>query len=136
MNLFLGTVQFGMDYGIAGQRKPTIENSLGCLDYAVQNGVTAIDTATVYGTAKQVVGAFLKSRTVPREKLFASSKLAPGLLDSCAPADYEKVIEIALDEVLSTLNTDYLDACMFHSSKYAMCPEMLEARRVYKARKS
>ena len=54
MQLCLGTVQFGMDYGIIGQKKPSVEDSVVCLDYATQNGISAIDTATAYGTAEEV----------------------------------------------------------------------------------
>ena len=51
MELCLGTVQFGMDYGIAGQKQPTVEKAVECLDYATQNGISTIDTANAYGTA-------------------------------------------------------------------------------------
>ena len=37
MELCLGTVQFGMDYGIRGKRKPPLSNALDMLDYATQN---------------------------------------------------------------------------------------------------
>ena len=59
MNLCLGTTQFGMNYGIVGQKKPSVECAINCLDYATQNDILTIDTATAYGTAEEVVGAFL-----------------------------------------------------------------------------
>lgn len=48
MELCLGTVQFGLDYGIIGQKKPSLEYAVDCLDYATQNGIAAIDTATAW----------------------------------------------------------------------------------------
>ena len=86
MQLCLGTVQFGLDYGITGQKKPPQEYVVECLDYATQNGILAIDTAAAYGTAEEVVGTFLAKKTIPRNKLFISTKLLPNILDECAEA--------------------------------------------------
>ena len=66
MKLCIGTVQFGMDYGIKGQKKPTLEDSVAMLDYATQNGIYAIDTAEAYGVAENIVGEFLKRHTISR----------------------------------------------------------------------
>lgn len=65
MELCLGTVQFGMDYGISGQRQPTVEQAVNMLDFATQNGISTIDTANAYGTAEDVVGCFLQKRLLP-----------------------------------------------------------------------
>lgn len=127
MRLCLGTVQFGMDYGILGQKKPTLDQALGCLDLATQNGVTAIDTAAAYGTAEKVVGEFLKKKTVGRERLFISTKLLPNILDECAPSEYKDVIRENLIHSLRELHTDYVDAYMFHSARYAFREDMLGA---------
>ena len=63
MKLCLGTVQFGLDYGIRGQKKPSVEDAIKILDYATQNGIDNIDTALAYGNAEEVVGEFLKRKT-------------------------------------------------------------------------
>ena len=39
MQLCLGTVQFGMDYGIRNQKKPNLQDAIKYLDYATQNGI-------------------------------------------------------------------------------------------------
>lgn len=127
MKLCLGTVQFGMDYGILGQRKPVLEDAVKCLDYAVQNGINAIDTAEAYGTAQAVVGAFLSKKTVAREKLFISTKMRPNVLDDYTPERFENVITEHLEASLKTLNTDYVDAYLLHSARYAFRPDILEA---------
>ena len=49
MELCLGTVQFGMNYGVYVQSKKDPDYCIKCLDYATQNGISAIDTATAYG---------------------------------------------------------------------------------------
>ena len=127
MHLALGTVQFGMNYGIRGQQQPTPVEAVQMLDYATQNGIEAIDTAHSYGTAEDVVGTFLKKKTIPREKLFISSKFHPNWLDDVSPTDYQKVICKNLDIQLQRLHSDYLDAYLFHSSRYAFNEEMLKA---------
>lgn len=127
MELCLGTVQFGLDYGIKNQKKPSVEDSIKMLDYATQNGINTIDTAFAYGTAEDVVGEFLKRKTIGREKLFISSKFKPNDLDDVDEKDYVKVIKEHLETQLKRLNTDYLDAYMFHSSRYAFNDEILKA---------
>lgn len=127
MELCLGTVQFGMDYGIRGQKQPTIDDAVKMLDYATQNGISNIDTASAYGTAEDVVGEFLNKKTISRDKLFVVSKFTPNMLDNVEPKDYKKVINEHLNKTLSRLHTDYLDSYMFHSSRYAFDEEKLKA---------
>ncbi len=127
MELCLGTALFGMNYGIFLQKKHDLEDAVRCLDYAAQNGVNAIDTAKAYGTAEEVVGEFLKKKSTPRDRLFISTKFKPNLLDDVKPADYERVIEQELTSQLKTLNTDYVDAYLFHSSRYAFDEDKLSA---------
>lgn len=127
MELCLGTVQFGMDYGILNKKKPALSDAISCLDYATQNGICAIDTAKAYGTAEKVVGEFLKKHTISREKLFISTKLRPNILDDVSPFEYWHVVEQEIIEQLKTLHTDYVDAYVFHSARYAFDEAKLEA---------
>ena len=127
MKLCLGTVQFGLDYGIRGQKKPSVADAIKILDYATQNGIDNIDTALAYGNAEEVVGEFLKRKTISRDKLFIISKFKPNELDEVAPENYKKVISENLETQLKRLNTDYLDSYVFHSSRYAFDEEKLNA---------
>lgn len=132
MELCLGTVQFGMDYGVFNQPKKDMDYCVRCLDYATQNGIRAIDTATAYGIAEEVTGEFLKKKTVPRNQLFLSTKLLPNVLDNVNLSDYESVITENIEKSLKTLHTDYIDAYFFHSSRYIFNDEMMEALQVVK----
>ncbi|MCR5176764.1 MAG: aldo/keto reductase [Anaerovibrio sp.] len=118
MELCLGTVQFGMDYGIRGQKQPSVEQAVDMLDYATQNGINNIDTANAYGTAEDVVGEFLSKKTIARDKLFVISKFRPNLLDDVDSDDYYRVMRGNLENTLSRLHTDYLDSYMLHSARY------------------
>ena len=127
MELCLGTVQFGMDYGILNTPMPDIDKSITCLDYATQNGINAIDTATAYGKAEEIVGMFLRKKTINRNNLWISTKFRPNTLDDVNPSDYKKVIKDNIINSLRTLNTDYVDAYYLHSARYAFNDEILDA---------
>ena len=55
--LMLGTVQFGLDYGVANASgKPSYETARGIISKAFEGGVTAFDTAAGYGDSEKVIG--------------------------------------------------------------------------------
>jgi aryl-alcohol dehydrogenase-like predicted oxidoreductase len=55
--LALGTVQFGLDYGVTNQRgQVTIEEVNNILDFAKDNGVRVLDTASNYGNSEKILG--------------------------------------------------------------------------------
>jgi len=126
MELCLGTVQFGMDYGITGQTKPSLDKCIEILDYATQNGINTIDTANAYGTAEDVVGAFLKKKTIERQHLFIISKLMPNLLDDVDEKNYYDVMKKNLINTLERLGTDYLDSYLLHSSRYVYNDKIID----------
>ena len=133
MELCLGTVQFGMDYGIKGQKQPSVEKAVEMLDFATQNGINTIDTANAYGTAEDVVGTFLDKKTIGRDKLFIISKFRPNLLDDVKSDEYYKVMRGNLENTLSRLHTDYLDSYLLHSARYIYNDEIIETLNRMKA---
>ena len=55
--LALGTVQFGINYGISNKNgQVSIEEVGRILDYAKENGINTLDTASLYGTSEEVLG--------------------------------------------------------------------------------
>lgn len=126
MELCIGTVQLGMDYGIAGEKKPSLEEAVQILDYATKNGIDNIDTANAYGTAEDVVGKFLKKGTIGREKLFIISKFRPNLLDEAEAKDYYKIMKTNLENTFKRLGTDYLDSYLLHSARYVWNEAILD----------
>ena len=58
--LCLGTVQFGMHYGIHNTlgRQPTEEEVFGILDAALYAGICMFDTASAYGTSEELLGRY------------------------------------------------------------------------------
>ena len=114
MKLCIGTVQFGMDYGVQGGARPSLGDAVVMLDYATQNGVDAIDTAAAYGTAEEVVGEFLARKTLPRESVQVVSKFGMGIFEGARPADFPQRLRAAAEESLKRLRTGYLDAFICH----------------------
>lgn len=59
--LILGTVQFGLDYGINNPKGRPSENEVfAILNSANEQGIRWLDTAAAYGDAEQRIGSFLQ----------------------------------------------------------------------------
>ncbi|MDP9202123.1 MAG: aldo/keto reductase [Gemmatimonadota bacterium] len=57
MKLALGTVQFGLDYGIANKHgRVPFDEAKAVLQYARSNGIDTLDTAIAYGDSEQRLG--------------------------------------------------------------------------------
>lgn len=132
MKLCLGTVQFGMKYGLHGKQPPSLEDCIKCFDYATQNGITAIDTAEAYGNAEEIVGEFIAKKSVQRTSLKINTKLKPHCLDKIKSDKYYEAIKKNIIISLRKLNTDYLDSFMFHTSEYIYNEEMIYALKEIK----
>jgi aryl-alcohol dehydrogenase-like predicted oxidoreductase len=60
--LGLGTVQFGLDYGISNKHgRPTSDEVVRILAVASRAGITVLDTAHDYGESESVLGSCLPS---------------------------------------------------------------------------
>ena len=58
-NIALGTVQFGLNYGINNNSgKPSISTSLGILKTAYDHGIRMLDTAEAYGDSQKIIGKY------------------------------------------------------------------------------
>ncbi len=62
--IILGTVQFGLNYGINNRTgKPTEETVFNILNLAYQKGISILDTADAYGDSINVIGSYHLSHT-------------------------------------------------------------------------
>lgn len=83
MNLGLGTVQFGLDYGISNRSGKTPESGvIQILELAERGGVAVIDTAAAYGDSEDVLGNTLRAghpfRIVTKTPAFRTTQLTAG----------------------------------------------------------
>ena len=61
--LAIGTVQFGMNYGIANNSgKINYNEAKSILEYAENVGADTLDTAIIYGDSESTLGEFLISK--------------------------------------------------------------------------
>ena len=110
----LGTVQLGMNYGIANDAgKPDEEKSFSILRTALEGGVTALDTARSYGDSELVIGRFLKQW---QGKLPAIVTKIPKLQGD-SPKELEKFATESVEQSLERLGVNKLDAVMLHGAK-------------------
>lgn len=114
MKLCIGTVQFGVDYGLHGKPVPTVADSVAMLNVAVRQGVDAIDTSSLYGKAENVVGAFLRLGLVPRENVFLVSKFGLSPFEGLSAAECVGQLEREANASLAKMGVEYLDAYICH----------------------
>lgn len=105
--LCLGTVQFGLKYGIKNEikRQPTNEESFSVLKMAIDSDVTCFDTASVYGNAEDVLGEF----GIGKHDVKVVSKLQPGTESIDA---VEKQVRLSLKR----LHMNKLDGYLLHDA--------------------
>lgn len=110
----LGTVQLGMNYGIANDAgKPDEEKSFSILRTALEGGVTALDTARAYGDSELVIGRFLKQW---QGKMPAIVTKIPKLQGD-SPKELEKFATESVEQSLERLGVNKVDAVMLHGAK-------------------
>lgn len=125
--LVLGTVQLGMKYGLNNMRgKPTKEESFSILDAALAAGIDMFDTAYAYGEAEDVLGAWIRDRSLA-SKIRVISKMKPHVLNEYP--DGTKADDVVMKELkksLQRLNLESLDGFLFHSPYYIYLRHMVE----------
>lgn len=108
--LGLGTVQFGLDYGvsnISGKTSPPQAHKI--LQYACSHNVTTIDTAHLYGNSEEVIGEFNN-----REHLNIITKTIQIKKEQVEGSDL-KALEDAFSLSLERLKKSSIDGLMLHS---------------------
>ena len=102
--IILGTVQFGLNYGINNTRgKTPIQEVYPILDFAYSKGVMTLDTASGYGDSEEIIGDYLASN--PDKKFEIITKVNSAKIS----------LEKQLHESLQKLKVDKLEVLMLHS---------------------
>ena len=116
MKLCLGTAQFGLDYGINNpDGKISSKKIPELLNYAHDNGITILDTASAYGESESVLG-----KSIPNiGKTFKIITKFPADTDF-RPLEY-------INNSLNKLKTETLYGYLFHNySIFQENPEFIE----------
>ena len=113
--LMLGTVQFGLPYGVANRSgQPTYKEVQAIVAAAIEGGVTCFDTAAAYGTSEEVLGRALHELGVA-DRVMVVTKVQP--LSDAAVADATvaaREIEHSVDRSRQRLRLDCLPLVLFH----------------------
>lgn len=118
--LILGTVQFGLVYGINNRfGKPSFETVCRILDEAYAAGIYTLDTATAYGDALDVIGNYHRQSS---NRFSLINKLQ-------AQAD-DVTISDLLKVGLEKLHIEQFEAYLFHNyADYVSKPTAVERLR-------
>ena len=107
----LGTVQLGMNYGIANDAgKPSLEKSFSILEEAVGGGITSLDTARAYGNSEEVIGAYLKASG--RKDLRITTKIPRYKGEE----PLERYVPESVEGSLERLGIEKLSSVMLHAA--------------------
>ena len=105
MTLILGTVQFGLPYGVTNTAgKPSLAQVFAVLDSAWENGVRVLDSAQGYGAANQVIAQYHAQRS---HRFGVINKVLR------QPAEINSIYE-ALTREREALLIDEFECVMFH----------------------
>ncbi len=132
--LCLGTVQFGMKYGINNTLgQPSEEDVFKMLDTAIENGIRVIDTARAYGTAELILGRYFSSRK-NSDSVKVISKLRPNVIEE-NETDICGAVRRECEETLARLHVEQLNGYLLHTPEYIYQPKITEALRTLKEEK-
>jgi aryl-alcohol dehydrogenase-like predicted oxidoreductase len=106
-NLAIGTVQFGLEYGIANKTgKINISEGKKIINSLVENGILTLDTAIGYGESENILGE------IGVDEFEVITKI-PSVKDE---VNIEEKIEGYIKQSLTKLRVDSLYSVLMHSS--------------------
>jgi aryl-alcohol dehydrogenase-like predicted oxidoreductase len=111
VKIALGTVQFGLKYGISNTHGKTDQSSVNqILQYACNNGIDTIDTAVEYGESEKIIGNFAGNdcnwNIVTKIPLFAQESIEN---------EHAKQLKQYFDNSLLNLNKKRIYGLLMHS---------------------
>ena len=114
--LMLGTVQFGLNYGINNtQGKPSLDKVKAILRAAADGGINVLDTARNYGDSEEVLGQALSECGLEKHFYIVSKvKLFPEDIKPSESSDWGKN---SILTSLKYLRRDTLDGLLLHNEK-------------------
>ena len=110
MKLILGTVQFGMPYGVLNTlgHQPGFEDVVSMLDYAWENKIRTLDSAIAYGIANQRIAEYHQKT---KRRFNVINKIIRNPLRSL---DEFKSVKISMKEELRQMDLPHFEVIMLH----------------------
>ena len=124
--LMLGTVQFGMPYGVANRTgQPAYAEVLAILTAALEGGVNCFDTAAAYGTSEEVLGRALAELNVTDQVVVVTKVRPLATIEGSDSALAARAIEASVAESRRRLRMDCLPVVLFHRESDAQHADVL-----------
>lgn len=112
--LMLGTVQFGLPYGVANHSgQPAFDEVCAILQVAHAGGVNCLDTAPFYGESEEVLGLALQT-TGLQNKMFVASKVLRDADVKTSAREAQQMAEREVRNSLERLKIETLPLCLIH----------------------
>lgn len=127
MKYCLGTVQFGLDYGIQKNGQPSLDDVCSMLDFAASHSITYLDTASAYGNAEEVIGNFLTSRIGMASKVSVISKLPPNAFEMAQVGQWPGIAKQSALASIKKMHIRILEAYLFHNAAYIFNEDAVNA---------
>lgn len=107
--LALGTVQFGIDYGVTNQLGKVLPNEVASiLRIASENGIDLLDSASTYGDAQRVLGEVLSEQGLTKNFQLVSK------VHLTSSKDVKGQVYSQVDQTLCDLKGAQLHSLMVH----------------------
>jgi len=114
----LGTVQLGMEYGIANKSgKPSIQKAFEILDTAIDGGINSFDTANAYGDSEEVLGKYFSRTDCKMKNPFFTTKFRLDPTSEIDRTSIEKQIYSFAEQSLERLKIKKIPVYMLHNAK-------------------
>ncbi|NLJ41278.1 MAG: aldo/keto reductase [Clostridiales bacterium] len=114
-NISLGTVQLGINYGIANELgKPDRQKSYSMLEEALKNGITSLDTAHSYGDSEEVLGGFFARGGYGDKMPFITTKFFTTAPAGSPDSVVEREIMTSVETSLKRLGLKKVNCLLMH----------------------
>ena len=127
MEYCLGTVQFGINYGIQGNGRPNKDIVYDILNYSAENGVNLLDTATAYGDAETVLGGYFETYPEKKNHFGIVSKLPPDAFEGADKLEWPKIAVQNARDGARRIGVQMYEAYLFHNASYIYEEKAVEA---------
>lgn len=115
MKYCLGTVQFGLNYGIQNNGRPSETQINELLKTALFSGIDVFDTAAAYGDSETILGNFFSQQ--PNLACKIITKISSDVMNSAGSGFEYDVLCKCVKESLDKLQMKKLYGLLYHDSK-------------------
>lgn len=124
--LMLGTVQFGLPYGVANRTgQPGYREVLAIVETALAGGVNGFDTAAAYGTSEELLGRALHELGAAEDVLVVTKVRPLPAAEAADAVAAARAIEQSVADSRRRLQLDCLPCVLFHRESDAVYLDVL-----------